>query len=937
MKAVEEEVVELMGDDSEDEAGARKTKRLKDPMLPTTEELHEHERTHLPYRDWCPYCVRGRGKEMAKRKTEEEEGIPEIHIDYCFPKSYHGHGITILAARERRTRMVMATVVPAKGTMGSFAAKRLVSFMAELGLTASDVIVKGDQEPAIAALIEDVARHRAGARTIPEHSPVGSSGSNGLIERAIQSVEAQVRTMKAAFENRIRVKIEDQHPVLTWLTEYAAFLLNRFEVGRDGKTAYERMKGKSAKVRGAEFGEKLLWKRRPLKGSLEKLTCLWEDGTFLGVRAVSGEILIGTKTGVTKTRTIQRRPMEERWNEDVLKMISGVPWRLSEDDPEADGVMPPLFFGNSSRGVPMGDEEVERVRVAIDVPRGFVITLDDIQKFGASAGCPGCKALLKGTTRQKHHDECRRRLAREMNDSSKVQKSEKREQTFFEKSDEEAKRRMRGESKSQMGEESKSKRTRLEPASSSTGAASSSTEIAIVPNTAEKRIGDQMTDEKDAKLQKAEELSKNIRERNVDDESIETKRAKQDKSMDVDAVEDENDDDVNEYDLEIVEENIDNIDPKKIQDARKEEMNYIKKMGVYEEVDLEVCWNATGKGPISTRWVDVMKSDGGQKVVRSRWVARDFKPRGEKDREDLFAGMPPLEAKKLLFRAATMQKSREDGARMTLLLIDVKKAHLNGICDKLDVFVELLAEARAPRKCGRLKRWLYGMRPAARAWEVDYSGKLGGAGMQKGSSSPNVFYDSKTKTRCVVHGDDFTFLGYPDELEIMKKRMSEWYDIKVRGELSGTPGSQEVVTLLNRTITWRGGVLEYRADDKHRELTMKALGLDEDSKSLASPIVKEEDVGEKDVELNSKEATEFRGLAARVNYLSQDRPDIQYAAKEVCRDMSQPTVRGEAKLKRLARYLVGAPPGGMEVPGGGHGLRRGDRVRRLRLGGVSSV
>ena len=166
----------------------------------------------------------------------------------------------------------------------------------------------------------------------------------------------------------------------------------------------------------------------------------------------------------------------------------------------------------------MGDEEVERVRVAIDVPRGFVITLDDIQKFGASAGCPGCKALLKGTTRQKHHDECRRRLAREMNDSSKVQKSEKREQTFFEKSDEEAKRRMRGESKSQKGEESKSKRTRLEPASSSTGAASSSTEIAIVPNTAEKRIGDQMTDEKDAKLQKAEELSKNIRERNVDDE-----------------------------------------------------------------------------------------------------------------------------------------------------------------------------------------------------------------------------------------------------------------------------------------------------------------------------------------------------------------------------------------------------------------------------------
>ena len=39
--------------------------------------------------------------------------------------------------------------------------------------------------------------------------------------------------------------------------------------------------------------------------------------------------------------------------------------------------------------------------------------------------------------------------------------------------------------------------------------------------------------------------------------------------------------------------------------------------------------------------------------VRSRLVARDFKG-GDKDRDDLFAGSPPLEAKRLLLsRAAT--------------------------------------------------------------------------------------------------------------------------------------------------------------------------------------------------------------------------------------------------------------------------------------------
>ena len=38
-----------------------------------------------------------------------------------------------------------------------------------------------------------------------------------------------------------------------------------------------------------------------------------------------------------------------------------------------------------------------------------------------------------------------------------------------------------------------------------------------------------------------------------------------------------------------------------------------------------------------------------------------------------------------------------------------------------------------------------------------------------------------------------------------------------------------------------------------------------------------------------------------------DRPDIQYATKEVCRSMSSPTKGDKKKLKRLARYLVDKP------------------------------
>ena len=43
-----------------------------------------------------------------------------------------------------------------------------------------------------------------------------------------------------------------------------------------------------------------------------------------------------------------------------------------------------------------------------------------------------------------------------------------------------------------------------------------------------------------------------------------------------------------------------------------------------------------------------------------------------------------------------------------------------------------------------------------------------------------------------------------------------------------------------------------------------------------------------------------------MNYLGQDRSDIQYAVKEICQGMSAPSEGGRAKVKRVVRYLVGA-------------------------------
>ena len=162
--------------------------------------------------------------------------------------------------------------------------------------------------------------------------------------------------------------------------------------------------------------------------------------------------------------------------------------------------------------------------------------------------------------------------------------------------------------------------------------------------------------------------------------------------------------------------------------------------------------------------MDVRKGLG---EVRSRLVARDFKA-GEKGRDDLFSATPPLEGKRLLVsRAVTRRKDRK---KRKLRFIDVKKAHLNGkVPDNTFVYVQL-----PDGRCWRLRRWLYGMRPAASAWEADYTNKLESIGFQRGKSAPTVFYRAGRGCRCVTHGDDFTSLVFDDQIKNIIDDMKKW-------------------------------------------------------------------------------------------------------------------------------------------------------------------
>ena len=59
--------------------------------------------------------------------------------------------------------------------------------------------------------------------------------------------------------------------------------------------------------------------------------------------------------------------------------------------------------------------------------------------------------------------------------------------------------------------------------------------------------------------------------------------------------------------------------------------------------------------------------------------------------------------------------------------------------------------------------------------------------------------------------------------------------------------------------------------------------------------------------LDPVEATKYRALSARGNFLAMDRVDISYSSKELCREFAQPNKKSYERLKRVGRYLVGVP------------------------------
>eukprot|EP00971_Amphidinium_carterae_P351537 6492157-Amphidinium_carterae.3 len=160
-------------------------------------------------------------------------------------------------------------------------------------------------------------------------------------------------------------------------------------------------------------------------------------------------------------------------------------------------------------------------------------------------------------------------------------------------------------------------------------------------------------------------------------------------------------------------------------------------------------------------------------------------------------------------------------------------------------------------------------------------------GFEVSRIAPCVYWHPTREVWTIVHVDDFFCVGPRVELEAVYGALSNRFLLK-RKVLGPNADESAQVDFLGRCVSWTESGIE-----------CVQSGSDGESKN--------DQEGEESPPTGEQRLKRFRGTAALLNYIAQDRMDLSFAAEETARVMSKPVVKDELKAKRAIRILKGHP------------------------------
>lgn len=231
--------------------------------------------------------------------------------------------------------------------------------------------------------------------------------------------------------------------------------------------------------------------------------------------------------------------------------------------------------------------------------------------------------------------------------------------------------------------------------------------------------------------------------------------------------------------------------------------------------------------------------------------------------------------------------------------LDVKSAFLHGELSE-DVYVDqplgYIKEGEED-KVYKLKKALYGLRQAPRAWYSKIEGYFAESGFEKCSYEHTLFVKVEGKGKILIvslYVDDLIFTGNDCVMiENFKKSMMHKFEMTDLGEMKYFLGVE--------VKQGAGGI--HLCQSKYAKEVLDRFGMTE-SNSVRNPIVPGSKLS-KEGGGAEVDGTRYKQLIGSLMYLTATRPDLMYVVCLISRFMAHPKEAHWEAAKRVLRYLRG--------------------------------
>ena len=322
--------------------------------------------------------------------------------------------------------------------------------------------------------------------------------------------------------------------------------------------------------------------------------------------------------------------------------------------------------------------------------------------------------------------------------------------------------------------------------------------------------------------------------------------------------------------------------------AMQEEYDGLLERGTWELVD-----RPKGRKVIKNRWTFVRKLDGRYKA---RLVAKGFTQVYGVDYNETFSPVARFESLRFLLAHAALEDWEIEG-------MDVKLAFLHSDLDE-EIYMEqpegFIVEGQED-KVVRLKKAIYGLKQASRAWFKTFSTTLKENDFNQIYSDAGVYVyhrrKGETEVIIIVYVDDLLIMG-PDihQIQGVKDFLKKAYHMKDLG-----PASSYLGFRLHRDRTKKVITLD---QESYVLSALKRFGM-ENVKSVRQPLPPGIDLVTNTSQCSPNFRTEYQQLIGTLLYIALgSRPDIGYAVTKLSQFSSNPSNVHLHGAKHVLRYLA---------------------------------